>query len=116
MRRAQSAALCALLLLAPSLAAAAGFKLERRDAFVGETYDALRATLEKSGWQAESLHSVFPEYPEIHCSASGACVGYWKKAGREIYVDIDAADVPFRVRAIQSDREYQQEMRDSGLR
>lgn len=113
---ARSLSLAALLTLAPLPAMAAGFKLERRDAYVGQTYDELRATLESSGWQAQSLHSVYPDYPEIHCALSGACVGYWKKAGREIYIEIDTAEAPFRVRYIQTDTEYQKEMRDNGLR
>jgi hypothetical protein len=109
-------ALAALLLLAPLPVLAAGFKLERRDAYVGQTYDELRAALESSGWEAEALHSIYPDYPEIHCALSGACVGYWKKAGKEIYIEIDSASAPFRVRAIQTDVEYQKEMRDNGLR
>jgi hypothetical protein len=111
-----SLTLAALLLFAPLPASAAGFKLERRDAFVGQTYDDLRAVLESSGWEAQSLHSIYPDYPEIHCSLSGVCVGYWKKAGKEIYIEIDNAEPPFRVRAIQTDAEYQKEMRDNGLR
>jgi hypothetical protein len=109
-------ALAVLSSLAPAPTGAAGFKLERRDAFIGETYDDLRARLESSGWEAEALHSLYPDYPEVHCSLSGVCTGYWQKAGREIYVEIDNAGFPFRVRAIQTDREYRQEMRDSGLR
>jgi hypothetical protein len=114
--KAGAVALAALLLASLPALAAGGFKLERRDAYVGQSYDELRAVLESSGWEAESLHSFYPDYPEIHCSLSGVCVGYWRKAGKEIYIEVDNASAPLRVRTIQTDAEYQKEMRDNGLR
>jgi hypothetical protein len=120
MRQALSKKLCLSIMSAALLSSALsttlayarskGFKLEARAFYIGKPYDSLRPMLESSGWRPEYVHGPYPDYPEIHCSLSGQCVGYWRKKDlHEIYVDVNVNQEPFITEALQSDSEYRRE-------
>jgi hypothetical protein len=99
-----------LFLTLPAAAKAAKFRLEKRFFFIGKPYDTLRALLGTSGWEPENVHGPYQDYPEVHCSLSGQCVGYWRgKNLHEIYVDVNVSQESFITEAIQSDSEYRRE-------
>ncbi len=101
--------LSSFLLLSPGLAKSRGFVLGQRANYIAKPYDFVRAILRSSGWEPESVHGPYQDYPEIHCSLSGACTGYWLRDMKELYVGVDVTREPFFTESIQSEREYKKE-------
>jgi hypothetical protein len=100
-----------LLTLNPSIAGSKGFRLDERTSYTGKPYETLRRMLVLAGWEPEKeVHGPYEDYPEIHCSAAGPCVGYWRKQDlRELYVDVHVLQEILITESIQTDREYKRE-------